>query len=69
MCVLTWSGEIIHTLSAAELGLNSTDFGGGISPVQEGMFLFWVGSVDLTHRIFTYKVGIPYLLSTFLIVV
>ena len=54
ICVLSWSGEIIHTLGTAELGLNShmTNWGLAVSPIQEGRLYFLMATIKgnkLTH--------------------
>ena len=64
ICVISWSGEIIHSLGAAELGLHSKDRGGEVSPVLKGMFHFFVMPAGRGFEIHTYKVRITYLSLT-----
>ena len=56
ICVLNWSGQILQTLGPAELGIQSTDRGFVVSPIQEGLLHF--GVVDTEHHVNTYKVRI-----------
>ena len=54
--VINWSGELVHTLGSAELGLTSKDRGFVVSPVQDGVFHFWVAPAGRGPQIYTYKV-------------
>ena len=44
VCVLSWSGEIIHTLDHTVLGIQSNDLGFKVSPVQKERFHFLVAT-------------------------